>query len=189
MSIDAPLISAAALRALSDRWWLFLLRGIAAVAFGLLSFLWPGVTLLTLVLFFGIYALVDGVLSLVSATASRSSPTPRWWLVIYGLLGVAAGIATFVWPGMTALLLLIFIASWAIAIGFFLIYGGIRLRKEIEGEWLLILTGVISILAGILMFVVPGASALALVWLVASYAILFGILTIGFAFRLRRLRV
>ena len=175
------------LRALADRWWLFLIRGIAAIVFGALSCLWPGVSLLTLVILFGCYALVDGVTSLMAAFTGRGRPGSRWWLGIIGVLGIVAGIMTFAWPGMTAILLLVFIAGWAIAIGVFLIAGGIRLRKEIDNEWMLILSGVLSILLGVVMFVMPGASALALIWMIASWAILFGVLTIGLALRLRRL--
>jgi uncharacterized membrane protein HdeD (DUF308 family) len=169
---------------LAKNWWLMLLRGIAAVVFGVLAFIWPGLTLLTLVLFYGAYALVDGVLAIVSAITG-GSPAPRWWLVIIGLLGIAAGVLTFVWPGITALVLLFFIAGWAIAVGVFQIIGAIRLRKEIDNEWMLIAGGVLSVLFGIGVLLVPGAGALALVWVIATFAIIEGILFIALSFRLK----
>ena len=116
----------------------------------------------------------------------RVSVVPRWWLAIVGLLGIATGILTFMWPGMTALLILLFIAGWSVASGIFQIVGAIRLRKEIDNEWMLILGGLLSVVFGVVLFVMPGAGALALIWLIASFAILFGVLTVGFALRLRR---
>ncbi len=170
---------------LAKNWWLLLLRGIAAVVFGVLAFVWPGITLLTLILFYGAYALIDGVLAIVSAITG-GAPAPRWWLAIIGLAGIAAGILTFAWPGITALVLLFFIAGWAIAIGVFQIIGAIRLRKEIDNEWYLILCGVISVLFGIGVMIVPGAGALALIWVIGIYAIVEGILYIALAFRLKK---
>lgn len=170
---------------LAKNWWLLLLRGIAAIVFGVLAFVWPGITLLTLILFYGAYALVDGVLAIVSAVTG-GAPAPRWWLVVIGLFGIAAGILTFAWPGITALVLLFFIAGWAIAIGVFQIIGAIRLRKEIDNEWYLILCGVISVLFGIGILIVPGAGALALVWVIGFYAVVEGILYVALAFRLKK---
>ena len=176
-----------ALRELAENWWLLLLRGIAAIAFGLLAFLWPGLTLLTLVLMWGIYAIADGILALWAAVASKGGEiAPRWWLAVVGIAGILAGALTFVWPGMTALVLLMFIASWAIVIGVLQIWGAIRLRKEIEGEWLLGLSGVLSVAFGVIMFVQPGAGALALVWLIGWFAILAGCVYIALAFQLKK---
>jgi uncharacterized membrane protein HdeD (DUF308 family) len=174
------------LHSLTDHWWLFLIRGIAAILFGVLAFAWPGMTLVILVLFFGAFALVDGIASLIAAITGRGATAPRWWLAIVGLAGVAAGLLTFFWPGVTALVLLFFIAGWAIATGVFQIIGAIQLRKEIDNEWLLILSGAVSILLGLALLFMPGPGLLALVWLIAIDAILFGALVIGFAFRLRK---
>ena len=160
---------ASLVHALGRNWWLVVLRGIAAIVFGVLAFVWPGLTLLTLVLFWGAFALVDGVLALVAAIRG-GSPMPRWWLAIVGLAGVVAGFLTFAWPGITALVLLIFIATWAIVLGIFEIVGAIRLRKEIEGEWLLILNGAISVLFGLVLLWRPDAGALAVVWIIGAYA-------------------
>jgi uncharacterized membrane protein HdeD (DUF308 family) len=176
-----------ALRELAENWWLLLLRGIAAIAFGVLAFGWPGLTLLTLVFMWGFYAIADGVLALWAAIASRGGEiAPRWWLAVVGIAGVVAGALTFVWPGMTALVLLMFIASWAIVVGVLQIWGAIRLRKEIEGEWLLGLSGLLSIAFGVIMFAQPGAGALALVWLIAWFAVLAGCVYIGLAFQLKK---
>lgn len=175
-------------RALGQNWWLFLLRGLAAIAFGILTLIWPGITLLTLLIFFGAYALIDGIFALGAGIFGRQSVMPRWWLIIVGIAGIVAGIGTFVWPGLTAILLLFFIAGWAIVTGIFQIVGAIILHKEIENEWWLVLEGVLSLLFGIAIMVWPGAGALALVWLIGWYAILFGVLAAGFAFTVKKYR-
>jgi uncharacterized membrane protein HdeD (DUF308 family) len=172
------------LHALAKNWWLLLLRGIAAIVFGVLTFVWPGITLLTLVLFYGAFALVDGVLAVAAAVMGGAS-APRWWLAIVGLLGIAVGILTFAWPGVTALVLLLFIAGWAIATGIVQIVGAIKLRKEIDNEWLLIAGGVLSVLFGLILAVQPGAGALALIYVIGFFAILHGLLLIALALRLR----
>jgi uncharacterized membrane protein HdeD (DUF308 family) len=171
--------------ALARNWWLLLLRGIAAIIFGVLAFAWPGVTLLTLILFYGAFALVDGVLAIIAAITG-GAPGPRWWLVIVGLLGIAAGLLTFLMPGLSALVLLFFIAGWAIATGVFQIIGAIQLRKEIDNEWLLILGGIISVLFGIGVMLAPGAGALALIWVIGTYAVIIGVLLVALAFRLKK---
>src|SRR5258705_13914239 len=140
-------LGSAMVHALAKNWWLLLLRGIAAIIFGVLAFAWPGLTLLTLILFYAAFALVDGVLAIIAAIAG-GAPAPRWWLAIVGLLGIAAGLLTFLMPGLSALVLLFFIGGWAITTGGFQIIGAIQLRKEIDNEWLLILGGVISVLFG-----------------------------------------
>ncbi len=174
------------LHALAQAWWLVLLRGIVAILFGVLAFVWPALTLFTLVLLYGAYALVDGVIALVAAFTGRARPIPTWWLIVVGLCGIGAGIVTFLWPGITALVLVLFMAGWAIVHGIFEIIGAIQLRKEIDDEWWLILAGALSIIFGVLVFAAPGAGALALVWLIGTYAILFGILLIGLSLRLRK---
>jgi uncharacterized membrane protein HdeD (DUF308 family) len=173
-------------RLLARNWWLFLLRGIAALIFGILSLLWPGLSLLTLILFFGAYALVDGVFALSAAIVGRASAEVRWWLVLVGLLGIGIGIATVLWPGLTALMLLYFIACWVAATGILQIIGAVELRKAIENEWWLIFDGAFSLLFGILLFVIPGAGAVALIWLIGLFAIVFGVLMIGFAFKIKK---
>ncbi|MCL4301565.1 MAG: HdeD family acid-resistance protein [Anaerolineae bacterium] len=173
------------IQAVARNWWTLALRGLAAVLFGLATFVWPDITLFVLVLMFGAYAFVDGIFALVAAFSDRAGKQ-RWWvLLLEGLAGIAAGILTFIWPGMTAFVLLYLIAAWAIVTGVFEVMAAIRLRREIEGEWLLALGGIASIIFGILMVIWPGAGALAVVWLIGSYAFVFGLLMIFLAFRLR----
>jgi uncharacterized membrane protein HdeD (DUF308 family) len=169
---------------LARYWWLFLLRGIVAILFGVLAFIWPGLTVFTLVLLYGAFVLVDGLLALGHAIMGGGVGS-RWWLALVGVAGIVAGVLTFVWPGITALVLLFFIAGWSIALGVFQIVGAIRLRKEIDNEWWLILSGVVSVLFGLILLFRPGQGALALIWVIGAYAIVFGVLTIAFALKLR----
>jgi uncharacterized membrane protein HdeD (DUF308 family) len=171
------------LQRVADHWWVFGLRGIAAIIFGILAFIWPGVTLTLLILLWGAYALIDGVLGLVGSF--RTGQEHRWALLLEGIVGIAAGVATFVWPGLTALVLVYIIAAWALVTGVLEIVGAIRLRKVIDNEWWMAISGALSILFGIILFVAPGAGALALVWLIAAYAIVFGVILLALAFRLR----
>jgi uncharacterized membrane protein HdeD (DUF308 family) len=170
---------------LAQNWWLVLLRGIAGIIFGILTFINPAISLAVLVLFFGAYSLVDGVLAIVSAIRWRGE-IDRWWvLLIEGLAGIAAGLVTFFWPGITALALLYVIAAWALITGILEIAAAIRLRKIIDGEWLLALTGILSIAVGVLLAVFPSAGALALVIWIGAYVAAAGVLLIALAFRLR----
>jgi uncharacterized membrane protein HdeD (DUF308 family) len=175
------------LRSLADNWWLLLLRGIAGIAFGVLAFSWPGLTLITLTLLWGAYALVDGVIAVSAAVnASGGDAGPRWWLGLSGVAGILAGALTFYYTGATTLVLLMFIATWAIVIGALQIWGAVALRKVLQNEWLLILNGVLSIAFGVILMAQPGAGALAFVWMIAWYAIFFGCLYIALAFRLKQ---
>ena len=172
------------LHALARNWWLILLRGVCAIVFGVLTFIWPGVTLFTLVLLYGAFALADGIFSLAAAITGNT-PTPRWWLAVVGLLGIAAGAMTFLWPGLTAVVLQVFIACWAIAVGCLQIIGAIQLRKELRDEWLLIAGGAVSIAFGIVLLTKPGVGALALLYVIGAYAMLYGLLLVWFSLRLR----
>ena len=164
-----------------------IIGGIAAIAFGILAFMWPVLTLLTLIFLWGAYAVVDGLLALWGAIAGpKGYMGSRLWLAVVGIVGVLAGLLAFAWPGVTALVLLLFIAVWAIIIGVMQIWGAIQLRKEIEGEWLLILSGLLSVAFGVFLLVQPGAGALAVVWIIGWYAILAGCLYIALAFRLKK---
>lgn len=176
------------LHKLADGWWLVLLRGICAILFGVLAFMWPGISLLTLVLLYGAYALADGVFALGAALTGRGGSVPTWWLVLIGLLGIAAGVGTFFWPGITALALLFVIAWWSIVRGIVEIAGAIRLRKVIDNEWLLAFGGALSIAFGVLLLRNPGEGVLAIVWIIAMWAVVFGAVTVGLAFRLRGLK-
>ena len=173
------------LQDLRRNWGWIVVRGVAAVIFGVLAFIWPAITLAALVILWGAYALADGVLAFIAAFRVRDRGRPFWALLIVGVLGVAAGILTFFWPGVTALVLLAFIGAWALVMGLFQIVAAIRLRKAIEGEWLLALSGVLSIIFGALMLWNPGAGALAVIWVIGSYAIVFGVLLIALGLRLK----
>lgn len=170
---------------MARNWWVLLIRGILAIVFGVLAFLWPGLALGSLVLLFGAYALLDGVASIIIGLTGRGSQDNRLWLMLGGVFGVLVGVLTFVWPGITLLTLIYFIAAWAIVTGAFTIVAAVQLRKEIDNEWLLIIGGALSILVGLYMAAFPGDGALALIWLIAAYAIVFGITFIGLALRLR----
>ncbi len=168
------------LGALAQHWWVVLLRGIAAILFGLMAYAWPGVTIAVLVLIWGAYALVDGVFEIVAGVRAKYGP-----LVLLGILGVAAGVVTFFWPGITAIALLYIIAFWAIVAGVLQISAAFRLRKEIEGEWLWILSGLCTVVLGCLLIARPGAGALSVVWLIATFAIAWGILLVALALKLK----
>jgi uncharacterized membrane protein HdeD (DUF308 family) len=170
--------------ALADNWWLILLRGIAAIVFGVLAFLWPGVTLVTLVILFAAYALVDGVFSLAAALRGGSM-APRWWLVLVGVAGVAAGLYAVAWPGAAALILILLIGWWSIVKGIFEIVGAISLRREIDNEWMLVFAGALSVAFGLIVVIFPGAGALGLIWMIGAYSIVFGVVLLGLAFKLR----
>jgi uncharacterized membrane protein HdeD (DUF308 family) len=170
------------LHTLVRNWWAVALRGLVAVLFGLLTFFVPAITLVTLVLLFGVYALLDGLFNVI---AFIRVPAHHWALLIEGLIGIAAGILTFAWPAITAIALLYVIAFWAIFTGIFEIIAGIRLRKVMTNEWLLLVVGVLSLLFGILILLAPGVGALAIVLWIGAYACVFGISLLALAFRLR----
>lgn len=167
-------------------WGWVALRGVVAILFGLMAMFMPAITLSALVLVWGAFALVDGVLALVAGVRIRDNGKPLWALIVVGLLGIAAGVVTFLWPGLTALVLLYIIAIWALVSGVFQIIAAVRFRKEIRNEWLLGLSGVVSVLFGGVLIMQPGAGALALVWVIGIYAVFFGILLLVFSFRLRQ---
>jgi len=172
---------------LADTWWLVALRGVAAVLFGILALVWPGITLLTLVFLYGAYAIINGVLELVQAFA-RPKTSRRGALIFEGIISIAAGVIAFIVPGITALALLLLIAAWAIICGIFEIVTAIRLRKVIANEWLMIFAGVVSLALGVLLVLQPAVGALAMVWWIGGFAIAFGILLVALSFRLRHWR-
>jgi uncharacterized membrane protein HdeD (DUF308 family) len=172
--------------ALARNWWALAIRGVAAIIFGLLALLLPGVTLAALILLFAAYALVDGIFNLVAALRGHTGERPRWLLTVEGLASIAAGIVAFALPGLTALVLVYVIAVWALITGVLEVVAAIRLRDEIPNEWWLVASGVLSVVFGLLLVIAPGAGVLALVLWVGAYAIVFGALLIGLAFRLRR---
>jgi len=171
----------------ASSWWALVLRGLAAIAFGILAFAWPGLTLTVLVFLFGAYSLVDGAFAIAAGIKSHPQ-TQRWWvLLVEGILSVIAGVMAFALPALTALVLLLLIAAWAIITGVLEIGAAIQMRKYVTGEWLLVLAGVASVVFGIVLLVNPFAGALAVVWLIGAYAIVFGLLLTILGFKLRGL--
>jgi uncharacterized membrane protein HdeD (DUF308 family) len=170
---------------LSRNWWLMLLRGLAAIGFGILIFAKPQISLQVLVYLFGAYVLVEGILGVSLALHARNEVHSWGVLLLWGLLGVGVGILAFVKPDITALALLFYIALWAIATGVLEIATAIRLREVIKNEWLLILAGLASVAFGVLLIARPDAGALAVLALIGAYAIVFGVLLVVFAFKIR----
>ncbi len=168
-------------------WWMVALRGLIAIVFGVVALIWPGITLTALVLLFVAFAVMDGIFTAVTAVSERER-YERWWvMLLQGLLGIVAGVVAFIWPGITTLVLLYVIAAWAIVMGVLTVMAAIQLRKELEGEGLLIVSGILSVLFGLILMVRPGAGAVAIAWFIGAYAIILGVLLIIFAFRLREL--
>lgn len=170
---------------LARNWWVLALRGLAAVVFGILALVWPRGALIVLIALFGAYALIDGVLAVFLAFQGRENNRNWGWLLLEGIAGILIGIITFRWPGVTAVVLLAFIAVWAIITGAMEIFEAVELRRAINNEWLLILGGAASVVFGLVLFLFPAAGALAVVWLIGIYAIIFGGLLLGLAWRLR----
>jgi uncharacterized membrane protein HdeD (DUF308 family) len=170
---------------LARNWWSLVIRGIAGIIFGILTFVWPGMTVTALVFLFAAYALVDGVVSLVGAVRAAEAHD-RWGaLLLEGIVGIAAAIATILWPGITALSLVFVIAAWAIITGVAEIAAAVRLRKHIHGEWLLALAGILSILFGVFVVAMPIAGALVIAIWIGAYALVFGVTLVALGFRLR----
>jgi uncharacterized membrane protein HdeD (DUF308 family) len=176
------------LELLSRNWGWVVLRGAVGILFGVLTFVYPAVTLVTLVFLFGIYAIVDGVGMSVSAIANRRGQ-PRWVaLLVGGLLGIAVGVATLLWPEITSVVLLALIATWAIITGLAEIVAAVQLRKELANEWLLVLAGVFGVAFGVLLVLNPAQGALAVVLLIGAYAVIYGSVLVAFGFKLRKWR-
>jgi uncharacterized membrane protein HdeD (DUF308 family) len=167
-------------------WWALVIRGLLAVGFAIITFVAPGISLAALVLVFGAYALVDGVLTLIGAFRRHgAADAPRWYLVLEGLAGVGAGLITLFVPRITALALVYLIAAWAVVSGALKIAAAVQLRKTIRHEWLLGLAGLATIALGVVLFMMPAAGALALVLWIGAYALVFGITMIVLGLRLR----
>jgi uncharacterized membrane protein HdeD (DUF308 family) len=171
---------------LARNWWVLALRGAIAVVFGVVAFARPSLTLGALVILFGAYALVDGVVAVVAAVRAAERHA-RWWpMLIAGLAGIATGLATFLWPGLTVLALLYLVSAWALVLGVFKIISAIRLRRIIPGEGWLLLNGLLSIALGGVLLAAPGMGLLAFVWWVGAGAIVRGTLFLALALRLRQ---
>lgn len=170
---------------LTRNWWLVVLRGVLAILFGIAALVWPTTTVLALVLLFGAYVLIDGIFAAVASLQGRDQYRNWWVLLLEGITGIIIGILTFVWPGITTLVLIYLIAAWALITGIFEIAAAIALRKELSGEWMLGLSGLISIALGVIIFLRPGAGVRGIIWVIGIFAILFGILVTMLGFRLR----
>lgn len=172
------------LKGLADSWWTFAVRGVIALLFGIGALAYPGPTVFILIIFFGLYVLVDGVTALVMGLGERKRPA----YVLLGLVSIAAGMFAIIRPGATALALLWLIGIWALVRGIGEIVAAIQIRKEVEGEWAIALSGVISVLFGLFVLARPGAGALAMLWLIAIYAFASGLLKLMLGFKLRRVK-
>lgn len=175
-------------RVMADNWWVPLLRGIAAVLFGLMALIWPGLTVYALLIVFGAYAIFDGIMSIIIGF-QRKSEDDRWWSwALDGFLSIVIGLMALFWPEATALAFVIWMAAWAVVAGIFRIIAAIRLRAEIEGEWALGLSGLLMVIWGVLMAMIPAAGLLSIAWLIGLFALLIGVVMIVLAFHLRGIR-
>jgi uncharacterized membrane protein HdeD (DUF308 family) len=170
---------------MSRFWWVMLLRGVLAIVFGLLALTYPGMTLSYLVIFFAAYAFIDGVTSVLHAVSGRSENQSWWVLLLEGLLGIAIGVITFQAPEISALLLLLYIGLWVTSVGVVRIILAIRLRDEIEDEWWMILSGVVSVLFGLGLITRPAAGAIGLLAFIGIWSIIAGTFLVFFAIRLK----
>lgn len=169
---------------IARNWWSLVLRGVCAIVFGVVAWIWPGVTLGALVLLWGCYAFIDGVLAFVGAFSGKTE-TPWWALMLIGIVSMGAAVVAFVYPGLTAVGLLYVIAFWAIATGVLAIIAAIQLRRAIEGEFWLGLAGALSILYGAFLMARPGIGALAVVWMIGTYAVVFGVVLVALGLRVK----
>ncbi|HEX6270096.1 MAG TPA: HdeD family acid-resistance protein [Anaerolineales bacterium] len=166
-------------------WRLVVLRGILAILFGVMAFGWPSMTWIILIMMFGVYTLADGLVALGTGL-SRTNGSPRWWTVLLeGVLSLAAAVVALLWPEIIALIMVFVIAGWAVLTGILEIVAAIRLRAEIKNEWLLALGGLVSIALGVFLFFQPVTGGIAIIWTLAAYAMIFGVLLIALGLRLR----
>jgi uncharacterized membrane protein HdeD (DUF308 family) len=162
-----------------------IIRGIVGIVIGVLAFGWPGVTIAVLVGIFAVYAVIDGITNVILGLTKTGRHSRSWVLTAQGVVGIVAGVLTFLWPAVTALALVWFIGAWAIVTGVFEIIAAIRLRKVISGEWLLMLSGVLSVVFGFLIFAFPGAGAVGIAWVLGAYAAAGGAILVALGIRLR----
>lgn len=171
---------------LARNWWVEALRGMIAILFGVIALVWPRLTLEILVLFVGAYMLVDGIFAIITGFTNRAGHDKWWVLLLEGLVGIVAGIITFLHPGLATIILVYVIALWAIVTGVLEIVAAIELRKEIQGEWMLALSGIVSLGLGVSLLFFPAAGALTVAWLIGAYAIIFGGSLLSLSLRLRK---
>ena len=186
--VPAAILHEEELVKLPMRWWAIALRGLLGILLGIVAFFMPVATLLALVYLFGAYAFFDGVFNLIAAWRHTNRQKPWWALLLSGIAGIGAAAISFVWPGITALALVYVVSAWALITGGLQIAAAVKLRKEIEGEWLLALSGIFSMVLGLLLAFFPDAGAIGLVWYLGAYAVVFGILMAVLSWRLRSRR-
>src|SRR6202048_85610 len=174
-----------AAQTLVQNWWLFTLRGVLGILFGLIALIFPGPTMLSLVLFFSAYMLVDGVFGIISGVRAIRRKEDRWGLLIFeGLLNIAVGIAAFLWPGLTVIAFVWLIAAWAIVTGGLMTAAGFRLNID-HGRWWMVLGGLLSLAYGVLLVIGALVGAIVLTWWLGAYALVFGVALVVFSFKLR----
>jgi uncharacterized membrane protein HdeD (DUF308 family) len=172
--------------ALATNWWSLVVRGVAALLFGILTIMWPGITLTALVFLFAGYALIDGIVN-IAGMVKAIHGHERWGVMLLeGIVGVVAAVVSVAWPAITAVALVYLIAAWAIVTGVFEVAAAMRLRKHVSGEWLLALSGIASLIFGILLMVAPLTGALVMALWIGAYALIFGALLVVLGFRLQR---
>ncbi|RCG27401.1 HdeD family acid-resistance protein [Sphaerisporangium album] len=164
-------------------WWVLAVRGACAIVFGILAIIWPLITLLTLVILFGIFAIVSGIFTLIGAFRGDHPRQSKLWMIVSGVLGIIAGVIAWVWPGITAFALLMLIAAYAVVIGVSEIVAAVRRRASGETEWMWLVSGVLAVIFGILLFIWPAPGALALTWLIGVFAIVYGVSLLVLAYR------
>jgi uncharacterized membrane protein HdeD (DUF308 family) len=170
---------------LSRYWWMTLLRGLFWILLGIVIFARPGISLLSLTLALGAIMFIDGIINVVNALSGRKENDDWWVLLLVGLAGIGVGVLTFYNPQATALAVVLYVAIWAIATGLLEIVAAVRLRRQIEGEFWLALAGIASVVFGVLLAARPGVGALTILWLIGAYAIVFGVILLLLAFRVR----
>ena len=171
--------------ALVQNWWLFTLRGIFAIVFGLLALIFPGPTMLSLMILFSAYMLVDGIFGIISAVRAIRRKEDRWGLLIFeGLIDIAVGILAFLWPGITVVAFVLLVGAWAIVTGAVMTAAGFRLNVS-HGRWWLVLSGLLSLGFGTLLVIIPLIGAVVLTWWIGAYALAFGVALVIFSFKLR----
>jgi uncharacterized membrane protein HdeD (DUF308 family) len=164
-------------------WWALAIRGVAGILLGIAAIVWPGITLLVLIALFAVYLLIDGAFAVVAGARARS-----WLLAVEGLVGVVAAVLVVLWPQITALILVYLVAAWAIVTGALELGAAYLLRRIVKGEWLLVVGGLVSIVFGILLAINPAAGLVTIVWLFGAYMLIFGVVTLALALRLRNTR-
>ena len=170
---------------LVQNWWLFTLRGVLGIIFGCLALIFPGPTILSLVLLFSAYMLVDGIFGIISAVRAIRRKEDRWGLLIFeGLLDIATGVVAFLWPGLTVVAFVWLIAAWAIVSGGLMTAAGFRLNIE-HGRWWLVLGGLLSLAYGVLLIITPLIGAVVFTWWLGAYALVFGVALVIFSLKLR----